>query len=79
MQAALAGAAAERCPRGCAGTALLRRTASPTPLLLLSAPLQGNLARREVSDIVTGLQLTAEVLPLPEDQLLTFVEGAQVG
>lgn len=44
-----------------------------------AALLQGGLARREVSDIVTGLQLAAELLPLPEDRLLTFVEGAQVG
>jgi hypothetical protein len=41
--------------------------------------LQGGLARREVSDIVSGLLLAAELLPLAEDRLLTFVEGAQVG
>lgn len=29
--------------------------------------------------MVSALQLAAEVLPLPEDRLLTFVEGAQVG
>jgi hypothetical protein len=32
-----------------------------------------------VSDVVSGLQVAAESLPLPEDRLLTFVEGAQVG
>lgn len=42
------------------------------------AGLHSILARREVSEIVSGLQLAAEVLPLPEDRLLTFVEGAQV-
>ncbi|KAL4423746.1 hypothetical protein ABPG75_001047 [Micractinium tetrahymenae] len=42
------------------------------------AGLHGGLARREVSEIVSVLQLAAEVLPLPEDRLLTFVEGAQV-
>ena len=29
--------------------------------------------------MVSALQLAAEALPLPEDRLLTFVEGAQVG
>lgn len=42
-------------------------------------PLQGSGARREVSELVSQLQLAAEALPLPEDRLLTFVEGAQVG
>lgn len=40
--------------------------------------LQGSNARREVSELVSQLQLAAELLPLPEDRLLTFVEGAQV-
>jgi hypothetical protein len=31
-----------------------------------------------VSEVVSQLQLQAELLPLPEDRLLTFVEGAQV-
>ena len=49
------------------------------PLVSWPRMLQGPHARREVSDIVNGLQQLAEVLPLPEDRLLAFVEGAQVG
>ncbi len=40
--------------------------------------MQGVLARRETSEVVSQLLLAAEGLSLPEDRLLTFVEGAQV-
>ncbi|GAB4823676.1 hypothetical protein N2152v2_010722 [Parachlorella kessleri] len=42
------------------------------------AGLHGPHARREVSELVSGLQSAAEGLGLPMDRLQTFVEGAQV-
>ena len=47
--------------------------ATPPP-----AHTQGAGARREVSELVGGLQVLAEQLALPEDRLLALVEGAQV-
>ena len=46
----------------------------------LSAPcvmMQGPKARAEVADLVSGLQAAAELLPVPEDRLIAFVEAAE--
>ncbi|KAL6781628.1 hypothetical protein ACKKBF_B08795 [Auxenochlorella protothecoides x Auxenochlorella symbiontica] len=40
------------------------------------AGLHGEAARAEVSDLVTGVLSLVEGMPLPEDRMLAFVEGA---
>ena len=40
--------------------------------------MQGSTARVEASKLVSGLQLSAEMLPLPEDRLIALTEAAEI-
>ncbi len=64
--------------------AILRKGGAPLlveadlKLARFVAGLRGATALRGVSEVVTSLQMSAELLQLPEDRLITLVEGAQV-